>query len=421
MKQTVISSSSPTIRKGLLIISFICTLFGAAIALYATNITLLLAKNVTGTSGCTVNEWISCDAVLSTKFATMFGIPVAWLGFLFYFWAALTLLVAMIRKDTQRSAASVSAVLIGTIIAVLFSIYKAVQLIILEKLCPLCLGMYVINFSILLLLIKTAGLSYRRIGIFVFEYLKSSSGLNSKLTFSPRPVLYSIAIVWIFSLGYVGIINYGKNMPLALDKEKSFHLDKALKEFFDITPIKVPVNSYAPVKGGKDATITIVEFADFECQACKMLADNMTAILQEYEGKVKLVFMNYPLDISINPYMNHDLHKYSGIAAIAGVCAQEEGNFWDYYAELFGNQKKINREFLLEVAEKQGLNRKKFEERMNSPEVIQSVKNDIEAGKSIDVQGTPSLFINGRRVEYWNKPEFIKAVINEELKREQFL
>ena len=421
MKQAGISSSIPTIRKGLLISSFIFTLVGAFLALYATNITLLFANNVTGSSGCAVNEWISCDAVLSTKFATMFEIPVAWLGFLFYFWAALTLLVAMIRKDIERSAASVSAVLIGTIIAVLFSIFKAAQLIMLEKLCPVCLGMYIINISILLLLIKTLGLSFRRIDIFVFEYLKSSLGLNSKLTFSPRPVLYSIAIVWIFSLGYVGIVNYGKNMPLAFDKEKPFNLDEALKEFFDAEPIKVPVNSLAPVKGSKDATVTIVEFADFECHACKMLANNMTAILQEYEGKVKLVFMNYPLDISINPYMNHDLHKYSGIAAIAGVCAQEEGNFWDYYVELFGNQKKINREFLLEVAEKQGLNRKKFEERMNNPEVIQSVKSDIEAGKSIDVQGTPSLFINGRRVEYWNKPEFIKAVINEELKRSQFL
>ncbi len=53
---------------------------------------------------------------------------------------------------------------------------------------------------------------------------------------------------------------------------------------------------------------------------------------------------------------------------------------------------------------------------MDAEETIRRVRNDIEAGEAANVQGTPYLFINGRRVQYWNNPEFIRAVIEEELK-----
>ncbi len=412
------SIENPIIRKRYLVISLLLCLLGGALALYATNLTIQLAKHeAVSSSICNFNEWISCDAVLSTKYATMFGIPVAWLGFLFYLWSALTLSTALIRKDNERSIASSSAVLLGAALAVLFSIFKAVQLIIIEKLCPVCVGMYIVNISLFLLLVPALNLSYRSSGSYLLSYLKSILGIKSNLGFSPKPVLYSLAVVWMFSIGYVGINQYEKNIPELKAKEKPFNMKDALEEHFKQDKVNVQIDPKAPEKGNPNAKVSIVEFADFQCPACKDFYDSMKTIFPEIKNETKFYFMNYPLDQKINHYMDHPLHKYSGLAACAGICAQEEGDFWDYYDELFENQKDINREFLLDLAVKHGWDKDKFNERMDAKDVIARVKSDIEAGEEVNLEGTPYLFVNGRRVKYWYRPDFIKAVIKEELKQ----
>ena len=410
----------PGLRKGFLVISFLLCFIGAVLSLYATNLTIQLAKHKVVNGGiCNFNSWISCDAVLSTKYATMFGIPVAWLGFIFYLWAAVTLLLAIFRKKEEKIAASSSIVLVGASAAVLFSIYKAVQLVILKVLCPVCVGMYIVNLSLVLLLMPALGISYKKIGTFLLSYIKSILGIRSDLTFSPKPILYSITFLWMFSIGFVGMKQYEKSIPELEEAEKPFVMADALEEHFKQPKVKIPVNPKAPVKGDTNSGVTIVEFADFECPACKELFDSMKTIFPEISKEAKFYFMNYPLDQSINHYMKHKLHENSGLAACAGICAQEEGDFWSYYDELFENQKSINREFLLDLAAKYGWDKTKFSTRMDSKDVIQRVKNDIEAGASVDIQGTPYLYINGRQVKYWYRPDFIKAVVKEELKNQK--
>ena len=410
----------PILRKTYLWSALACCVIGGALALYATHLTLLLARHVAGAaSGCSLNAWISCEAALSSKFSMLFEIPVAWLGFLFYLWAALILTFALFRKDQEEATASTSAVLIGAMAAVLLSVFKAVQLVILKVLCPVCVGMYLVNLAMVLLIMPALGLSYREFGIFLREYSKSLLGLSSKLTFDPKPFVYCITAAWIFGLGYFGIREYEKDVLGLHAQEKAFNMDEALKKHFAQKPVEVPVDSAAAVKGDANAAITMVEFADFECPACKELADYMHTILPEYPGKVRLYFMNYPLDSSINRHIKHKIHTQSGLAACAGVCAQEYGDFWAYHDELFKNQKKIDREFLLNLAEKQGWDREKFNARMNDPDVLRRVKDDIEAGEAVGLTGTPDLFINGRHIKYWDRPKFIKAVIARELEQQR--
>ncbi len=420
MKLKENSPEVPVLRKGYILIALLMCIIGGALALYATNLTIMLARHSAGgTSICDFNEWISCDAVLSTKFATMFGIPVAWLGFLFYLWSVIILIAALFRKDVEKVKGSAAVVLVGASAAVLFSVFKAIQLIILKVLCPVCVGMYLVNISLILLLLPAIGLSYRKTGSFIFGYIKSLFGLRSNLGFTPKPVLYSIVAVWMFSLGYVGIRQYEKNMPEIKAAEKPFIMKDALEEHFKQAPVKVNIDPHAPVKGNPEAGVSIVEFADFECPACKELADSMQTIWPEINKEAKLYFMNYPLDQSINHYMKRKLHENSGLAACAGICAQEDGDFWSYYDSLYKNQKEINRKYLLDLAEKHGWDKEKFSARMDAPDVIQRVKNDIEAGAEVKIQGTPYMYINGRYMKYWYRPDFIKAVIRQEVERKK--
>ena len=244
---------------------------------------------------------------------------------------------------------------------------------------------------------------------------KSLLGILLSFGFTSKLLLYSFISVWMLTISYAGIKQNEKNKPGAKDKKEKFILKDALEEYFKEIPVKVPIDSNAAFKGNPKAEITMVDFADFECPSCKILTDSLQTIWPEISKEVKFYFMNYPLDSTINPYLKRQIHKHAGIAACAGICAQEEGDFWDYHDELFKNQKKITRTFLLDLAEKHGWNRAKFSARMDAPDVIQRVKSDIKAGNSVKIRSTPDLLINGRHVKYWYKPDFIKAIIKQEL------
>ncbi len=162
--------------------------------------------------------------------------------------------------------------------------------------------------------------------------------------------------------------------------------------------------------------LKIVEFSDFECPSCKLLSSNLRVILLEYKNYVSLSFMNFPLDQSINENVKNEMHKNAGLAALAGVSAAMQGDFWNYQNELFENQPKLNREFLIGLAVKQGLDKEKFISGMDSDSAKKKVTQDIEAGKNINVTGTPALFINKKKVKYWNSPVVLRGIIEEEMR-----
>jgi len=390
------------------------TILGGALSYYSTNLTYQLAlTGLVDPSGCSVNEWISCDAVLATRFAKMFGIPVAVFGFLYYLTIAFFALLSVASKDIKRSTASIAIALGLSIGAVLFSFYKAYQLITMQVLCPICIGMYIANLAIPFLLIKSRKLSFKSTFSFLLNYLKSVFGRKSRWEFSHQPIVYAIFITWVFIIGYSGVYFFEKDIP----KPKDFNLEAALTEHFEQDTVDITIDPDAAFRGNPEAEVTIVEFSDFECPACRITSQKLTGILLEYRDDVSLFFMNYPLDKSINPNMTFDIHKNAALAAFAGVCAQKQGDFWSFHDAMFSNQKKIDRKFLIQLAKEQGWDEEEFSNCIDAEETYQRVLNDIQVGTDINVLGTPFLFINGRHVKYWNNLQFIRAVIDQELKR----
>ncbi len=390
------------------------TILGGALSYYSTNLTYQLAlTGLVDPSGCSVNEWISCDAVLATRFAKMFGIPVAWFGFLYYLTIAFFAILSVASKDIKRSTASIAIALGLSIGAVLFSFYKAYQLITMQVLCPVCIGMYIANFAILIFLVKSGNLSFKRIFSFLLDYLKSVIGRKTRREFSHQPILYAIFITWVFIFGYSGVYLFEKDIP----KPKDFNLEKALTAHFEQDTVDITIDPDAAFRGNPEAEVTIVEFSDFECPACRITSRKLTGIILEYRNDVSLFFMNYPLDKSINPNMKFDIHKNAALAAFAGVCAQQQGDFWSYHDAMFSNQKKIDRDFLIQLAKEQRWDPAEFGNCMDSEETYQRVLNDIQSGADMDVLGTRFLYINGRHVNCWSNRRFMRAIVDEELKR----
>lgn len=161
----------------------------------------------------------------------------------------------------------------------------------------------------------------------------------------------------------------------------------------------------SPVRGAPMAPVTIVEFSDFECPYCGAAAPVLHRTLREFEGRVKLVFKQYPLD----------QHPRAAVAARASYAAGRQGKFWEMHDLLFENQRALEDDDLERCATQLGLDLARFRADMASPEAQARVDQDKAEGRRVGVQGTPTVFVNGRR--FGEPMQSLGAYLREELDR----
>jgi protein-disulfide isomerase len=157
-----------------------------------------------------------------------------------------------------------------------------------------------------------------------------------------------------------------------------------------------------PVLGPLDAPVTIVEYSDFQCPYCKEASGAIKFLVDEYEGRVRLVFKDFPLDKSCNESLRAQLHPLGCQAAVMARCAYAQGKFWEMHDALF-KLRDMTPETLDALPGRLGLENESFAACVEDPSTLEAVRHDIEEGQSLGVNATPSLFVNGRRApSYFN-------------------
>lgn len=140
-----------------------------------------------------------------------------------------------------------------------------------------------------------------------------------------------------------------------------------------------------PVLGAATAPVTIVEFSDFQCPYCRQVQGTLKRLLAEYEGKVKLVFRDFPL---------RNIHPQAQKAAEAAQCAAEQHKFWPYHDKLF-TVTNLQIDDLKKYAQELELNMEQFTSCLDSSKYAAAVEEDVQAGQKAGVSATPTFFING--------------------------
>ncbi|GEL72806.1 DsbA family protein [Myxococcus virescens] len=169
---------------------------------------------------------------------------------------------------------------------------------------------------------------------------------------------------------------------------------------------KVDVGN-APVKGDKNAPVTIVAFSDFECPFCSRVVPTLKQLEDQYGGKIKVAFKNQPL-----PF-----HANAKLAAAAALAAHEQGKFWEYHDKLFANQRALDRASLEKYAQELGLNVDKFKAALDQGKFNAQIEADMAQASQLGANGTPTFFINGRTLVGAVPVDAFKRVIDEELKK----
>jgi len=171
----------------------------------------------------------------------------------------------------------------------------------------------------------------------------------------------------------------------------------------------------APSQGDPKAAVTLVEYSDFECPVCRSLHDVLRGMLPSYAGKVRLVFKDFPLE---------QLHPWARTAAIAGRCAyqQDPKAFWKMYDFIYDNQEIISAANawtkMNDYTRQSGLDADTFKSCMAGPEAGAAVNASRTNGQQLDVNSTPTVFVNGRRL-VGADPHLLEQYINYELAQQK--
>jgi protein-disulfide isomerase len=170
-------------------------------------------------------------------------------------------------------------------------------------------------------------------------------------------------------------------------------------------PVNIPTAG-SPVRGPEDAALTVVEFSDFQCPYCALAVTRLNAVMDAYPGKVKLIFKEFPLDT----------HSQAALAAAAAIAAHGQGKFWPMHDALFAHRTELSRTKILALAQAAGLDMKRFQADLDSPATRSTVGRDRDDGDRAGVEGTPTVFLNGRKYNGSLELPAIRTVIDDALK-----
>ncbi|MBU0576214.1 DsbA family protein [Patescibacteria group bacterium] len=165
------------------------------------------------------------------------------------------------------------------------------------------------------------------------------------------------------------------------------------------------------IRGPQEAQVTIVEFSDFQCPACKTTQTIINKVLLQYPDQVRLIYRHFPLN---------SIHPNAQLAAQATEVAAEDSKFWEYHDLLFSTQAQWSKieskeeyiEQLASYAEQLGIDKATFLERIESDHIKSLVAEDLTAGGKLNIQGTPTFYVNGQSSPASQLLQIVESIIN---------
>jgi protein-disulfide isomerase len=162
-------------------------------------------------------------------------------------------------------------------------------------------------------------------------------------------------------------------------------VEALVAESYGSAPVKLSIQD-APILGDENAPVTIVDFADFQCPYCAKLAVELHQVVASRPKDVRLVYKYFPIPA----------HPYAYLSAEAAAFAQSKNKFWELHDILFARQKTMTREEILNWASEIGLDADALDAAWQQSTYAARVKRDEAEGDALKVEGTPTLYINGR-------------------------
>ena len=206
-----------------------------------------------------------------------------------------------------------------------------------------------------------------------------------------------IIFLWSFYTSSVGVYNYANYGNCNGPESNDFCVFDPLGENSgcseaDIVPsgnFELPkFESNDPIIGPPDAELTVLYFGCYTCSFTAKVEDTVQEVIEHYDGRVNFQFKTF--------YLPHKERSYW--ASVAAECAKEQGKYVEYHDKLFSLQDSLNEEMYKSIASDLGLDVSKFNSCYSSEKYKVEIENDAEAGVKAGITGTPTFFVNDKKI-----------------------
>jgi uncharacterized membrane protein/protein-disulfide isomerase len=388
-------------KAGWIVLGF--ALLGLVASAVASYVHYRILSDPTYTSFCDVTATVSCTEAYTSRFGTFRGVSVALFGLLWFAFATLLAVAGVTARPDVRESVPGYLFASSTLALAVVLYLGYASFVMLKVVCVVCLTTYAAV-----------------IGLF----LVTGSAANYPMTSLPRRALHdlkvlfanplAIAVTVLFLGGAVSTLAFFPREAAVAPGEAAPQVSQDQRtelERFMQDATRVPL--VIPKEGAK---VLIVKFNDYQCPACAQSYQNYKAIFAKYAsqrpGEVRLVLKDFPLNPDCNPNLTQQVHPSACDAAVAVRLARQHGRGEQLEDWLYTHQQGMTPETVRQAAREIG---QVTDYDAKYASTLESVKADIALGKQLNVNQTPTFFINGVKVDGAWAPQFFDQAIAYEL------
>ena len=335
-------------------------------------------------SFCSINEFIDCDGAARSTVSQFWGIPLAYWGMLFYITVFFLTIVDKLKNlkflkflEVFKNPMSYIAAL-GTIAFAVSMVLAGLSLFKIHKLCILCVLTYCIDFIIAL--VAASGKFTTLVESFKITALDFIDGAKKYTKTFIVLVLLAVSFLCYSGITY--------NFVPHIKKQKSILKYRDIK----YNPYRVKGN----LLGAEKPDVVIELYSDYVCPLCYINNIMLHQAAKEFKN-IQIVHHNYPFDKECNPYVSFSMHPNACFMSKGAIAAKKQGNYWEMSSLLYENQPKTM-EDMVKLAEQLGFNKDKFIADFNSEETAKELQDEINKASEINIDATPTMYINGDQV-----------------------
>jgi uncharacterized membrane protein/predicted DsbA family dithiol-disulfide isomerase len=373
----------------------------------AANVHYHMLHDPTYTSFCDVSETVSCTQVYASRFSTFHGVPVAIFGAIWFAFATLMSAAWLTARPTIRESVP-GYLFAGSTLALAVALYMGYASFVLLKLvCILCVITYAAVIG--LFLVSGAATSLPMLQL-------PRRALQDFKVMLASPLALILAVLWLgASASTVAFFPRGAAAsPTGALPEPSQDQRSELERFMSTAP-RIPL-----AISNAGAKVLIVKFADYQCPACGQAYIQYKPVLAKYAasnpGAVRVVMKDYPLNADCNVAVRTTLHPAACDAAVAVRLAQAHNKGEALEEYFYTHQQEMTPASVRQAARDIG-GVSDFDAKYAA--TLALVKGDIALGQSLNVNQTPTFFLNGVKIDGMWAPQFFDQAIAFELKRAQ--
>lgn len=345
------------------------------VSVYLTNhyFELMFPKGLGSTSTlCNINDFWGCDKASQSPLGSIFGVPTSFFGIIIGLMGIFSAFISSpALEKTNKFFITIN--FIGCVILFIYSIA------VLKGLCPFCTVYYILS------------------GGAFFLFIKKSNY---------RPIPEAKALIAYALITLIPALLIANNVKTQKKQEVNLSSQYVI-QFQNLKSYGEPQfqSKYFIHKGMDNAPIQLTVFSDFQCPFCQSVSNQMPELIKEFGDKISIQYFFYPLDPSCNKNMKGGFHGYACQAAYLAAC--DETKFSKIHDYIFAKQGDINSTNLKKWAKKFKLNESCFTNKSS----IDYIQQTIAAGKQYELKSTPTIIVNGKKLEGSLPTAHFKAIL----------